>query len=165
MQEFGMLHHVFHTSNVERMILSTPSARVPKLIECLIYEADQRLRDPVRGCTRIRHSINSGTRAGGVERIILSTFEYFPTYTSMQEFGMLHQVFHTSNVERMILSTPSARVPELIECLIYEADQRLRHPVRGCTRIRHSISSGTRAGGVERIILSTFEIVRKGWRH
>ncbi|KAI3669921.1 hypothetical protein L6452_41402 [Arctium lappa] len=48
--------------------------------------------------------------------------QYFPTYTSMQEFGMLHQVFHNSNVERMILSTPAARVPELIECLIYEAD-------------------------------------------
>ncbi|KAI3669922.1 hypothetical protein L6452_41403 [Arctium lappa] len=57
---------------------------------------------------------------------------------------MLHQVFHTSNVERMILSTPPARVPELIECLVYEADQRLRHPVRGCTRALDQLGDTSR---------------------
>ncbi|KAJ9540183.1 hypothetical protein OSB04_026689 [Centaurea solstitialis] len=57
---------------------------------------------------------------------------YFPTRSEINRFSVLHAMFHTSNLERMICWPDDKDRDELIRCLEYEATMWYRKPNVGC---------------------------------
>ncbi|XP_073142587.1 LOB domain-containing protein 15 isoform X2 [Henckelia pumila] len=49
-QKFAAVHKVFGASNVSKMLMEVPESQRADAANCLVYEANVRLRDPVYGC-------------------------------------------------------------------------------------------------------------------
>ncbi|CAN1257617.1 LOB domain-containing protein 1 [Linum perenne] len=56
-QRFESVHKIFGTSNITRLLLGVPEEFRGMAADCMSFEADARVRDPVYGCTRMIYQL------------------------------------------------------------------------------------------------------------
>ncbi|KAJ7541081.1 hypothetical protein O6H91_10G045200 [Diphasiastrum complanatum] len=49
-QKFASVHKIFGASNVSKMLMEVPESQRAETANSLVYEANERIRDPVHGC-------------------------------------------------------------------------------------------------------------------
>ncbi|XP_073057657.1 LOB domain-containing protein 15-like [Primulina eburnea] len=79
-QKFAAVHKVFGASNVSKMLMEVPESERADAANCLVYEANVRLRDPVYGCmgeiSALQHQVQNLQAQLNAVRAEIITYKY-----------------------------------------------------------------------------------------
>ncbi|XP_073291624.1 LOB domain-containing protein 15-like [Primulina huaijiensis] len=106
-QKFAAVHKVFGASNVSKMLMEVPESQRADAANCLVYEANVRLRDPVYGCmgeiSALQHQVQNLQAQLNAVRAEIITYKY-------REAAI--NIINASNDHAAVLAVSVAELPQ-----------------------------------------------------